>query len=44
VDPDLDIFSVQELVQSTSVIEMQVPNDDLLHIFQLVSRCLNGSF
>ena len=34
--PDLDILPVQELVQAACMVKMQMPNDDLLDVFELV--------
>lgn len=35
--PDLDIRSVEEQVQPTGVVDMQVTDDDLLDVFDLVA-------
>lgn len=43
VHPDLNVFAVQELVQPTGVVEMQVSDDDLLDILHLVAGSFDGS-
>lgn len=41
--PDLDVWPIKELVQSTRMIQVQMPDDDLLDILYLISCCLNLS-
>ena len=43
VHPDLDIFPIEEQIQATGMIQMQMPNNDLLNILNLIPRRLNGS-
>ena len=40
--PDLDIRAMQKLIQSARMVQMQMPNDNLLDIVQLMSGRLNG--
>lgn len=41
--PDFNVVSVEEEIETSSMVEMQVPDDNLLDIFHLVSRSFNGS-
>lgn len=41
VDPDLDILAIEEHVQAAGMIQVQVSQDDLLDVFQLVTRGLD---
>lgn len=39
--PDLNIWPVHELIQTSRVIEMQVSNNNLLNIFNLIACCFD---
>jgi len=42
VDPNLNIRTVKEHVQSARMVEMQVANDNLFDVFKLITRSLDG--
>ena len=39
--PNLNILAIKEQIQPPGVIQMQMPDDDLLHIFDFIPRSLN---
>lgn len=41
--PDFNVLPVQEKIKATSMIKMQMSNNDLLNIFYFIPGRLNGS-